>query len=154
MPGAIKHLWSIDEAGRVRLTPNALQAAAWESKRRFTFMIAGTQAGKTSFGPWWLFREIYQQPDAQLNEGGDWVVVTSTFDLFKLKMLPEIQGVFEDVLKMGRYWAGDRILELIDPRTQKFWASRSNDRMWGRIILRSAHAEGGLEASTARGALL
>jgi hypothetical protein len=71
-----------------------------------------------------------------------------------LKMLPEIRYVFEDICKWGRYWAGDKILELSDPHTGKFLAKRSDDPMWARIILRSANAEGGLESATAKAAWL
>jgi hypothetical protein len=68
-------------------------------------------------------------------------------------MLPSLREVFEDVTGCGRYWSGDRVIELADPYGQ-FLARRSTDPMWGRVILRSAEAEGGLESSTARGAWL
>jgi hypothetical protein len=62
--------------------------------------------------------------------------------------------VFEQILGVGRFWAGDRILELKDPASGEFRAKKSTDPMWGRIILRSADSLGGLEASTARSAWL
>lgn len=133
---------------RVRLRFHRGQRAAWDSRRRFVFMIAGTQSGKTAFGPWWLWREI------QRNGGGDYLAVTSSYDLFKLKMLPETRRVFEETLGIGRYWAGERIIELIDPRSGKFLAKRADDPMWGRVILRSAQSEGGLESATALAAWL
>jgi hypothetical protein len=111
-------------------------------------MIAGSQGGKTVFGPWWLNREI------QRRGGGDYIAVTSTYDLFKLKMLPEIRNVFEHVLRIGRYWAGDKVLELANPETGRFEAKRADDPMWGRIILRSAQAPSGLESATAKAAWL
>jgi len=110
--------------------------------------VAGTQGGKTSFGPWWLWREI------EWRGSGDYIAVTATFDLFKLKMLPEIRTVFEHVLKIGRYWAGDGVIEIRNPQTGKFEAKRASDPMWARIILRSAAAGGGLESATAKGAWL
>jgi hypothetical protein len=58
-----------------------------------------------------------------------------------------------DKLGSGRYWSGDRIIELADT-AGRFWARRSDDRMWGRIILRSAESGGGLESTTARAAWL
>jgi hypothetical protein len=130
------------------------QWRAWESDRRFVFVLAGTQGGKTSFGPWWLQREIYGD-DTRAGMGqGDYLAVTESFDLFKLKLLPEMRDVFETITGMGRYWAGDKIIELRDPESGKFLAQSSSDRMWGRIILRSASAEGGLESSTAKAAWL
>jgi len=82
------------------------------------------------------------------------LAVTATYDLFKLKMLPSILEVFEHTLGTGRFWAGDRVLELRDPKTNEFWAKKSTDPMWGRIILRSADSLGGLESATARSAWL
>jgi hypothetical protein len=146
------NLWTINETGEVDLSFHPGQWRAWNSVSRFPFVIAGTQGGKTSFGPWWLLREIYD-PDVGRG-GGDYLAVTASYDLFKLKMLPELRTVFESVQNVGRYWAGDKVLELRDPATGQFHANRSDDPMWGRIILRSAQAGGGLEASTAKGAWL
>ena len=124
------------------------QEWAWESERRITAMIAGSQGGKTGFGPWWLAREIERRGQ------GDHLAVTATYDLFKLKMLPALLRVHEGILGLGRYWAGDRLIELAEPLTGRFWANKSTDPMWGRIILRSADALGGLESATAKSAWL
>lgn len=111
-------------------------------------MIAGSQGGKTSFGPWWLFDEILNR------NGGDYIAVTSSYDLFKLKMLPSMLAVFEQILGIGRLWTGDKVIEILNPYTKEFQANKSSDPMWGRIILRSADALSGLESATARGAWL
>ncbi len=108
------------------------QLRAWDSERRFVFVIAGTQSGKTSWGPFWLRREIDKRGP------GDFLAVTATYDLFKLKMLPEMQRVFCDLMQWGRYGASERVIESYDKRS--------------RIILRSADAEGGLESATAKAA--
>lgn len=120
----------------VTLHLHAGQTAAWNSERRFLFVIAGTQSGKTSFGPWWLHREIMRKG------AGDYLAVTATYDLFKLKMLPEMIRVFEGFLgEQGWRWvASDRLL--------------ISDKLKVRIILRSAEAEGGLESTTANAAWL
>jgi hypothetical protein len=65
------------------MTPHAGQWEAWESKRRFVAMLSGTQGGKTSLEPLWLHREM---TDCGV---GDYLAVTATFPLLKLKMLPE-----------------------------------------------------------------
>lgn len=57
-------------------------------------------------------------------------------------------------MDLGRYWAGDKIIELKSPETGEFQASRAGDPMWGRIILRSAASKGGLESATAKAAIL
>lgn len=154
----VPSLWQIDAAGQVSLNPHRGQARIWACPARFVAMVAGSQSGKTVLGPWWLHREIYGgelRPGVPL-EGrgaGDYLAVTSSYDLFKLKMLPEIQNVFCNVLECGRYWAGLGVMELKDPDPKRgFWAKSSMDAMWGRIILRSANAEGGLESATAKAA--
>ncbi len=145
-------LWTV-ENGRVRLKPHSGQERAWKSRRRFVMVLAGTQGGKTSFGPWWLDREIQRTADPN-GETNDYLAVTASFDLFKLKMLPELRTVFEHTLQIGRYWSGDRVIELMDPATGEYWAKRADDPMWGRIVLRSAASDGGLESLTGRAAWL
>ena len=148
MPGTAQTIYSIDKDGSLDLWLHEGQQAAWDSTSRFTFVLAGTQSGKTSYGPWHLVKWINEYG------AGDYLAVTATFDLFKLKLLPELQRVFEHILGIGRYWAGDRIMELKNPATGKFEANRSTDPMWGRIILRSAESGSGLESSSALAAWL
>lgn len=125
------------------------QNLAWDSEQRFVVLSAGSQGGKTVFGPKWLLREIYHPVFGR--GSGDYLAVTATFDLFKIKMLPAILNVFSNIYQVGRYWSGDRIIELRDPVSGKFWAKKASDNMWGRIILRSADSPGGLESATAKG---
>lgn len=124
------------------------QDLAWDSKRRTVALIGGSQLGKTGFAPWWLWREI------QTRGSGDYLAVTSSFPLFNKKFLPSMLLVFNDILKVGRYWAGDKVIELADPETGEFKAQRFTDPMWGRIILLSAQSLGGLESATAKAAVL
>ncbi len=108
-------------------------------------------------GPWWLERAIRGGEEGWSGFGaGDYLAVTASYDLFKLKMLPEIRHVFENVLGIGRFWAGDKIIEIRNGglSTGEFLAHRQDDPMWARIILRSASAIGGLESSTAKAAWL
>lgn len=65
-----------------------------------------------------------------------------------------MRQVFEHILGIGRYWAGDKIIELRNPKTRQFEARRSDDPMYARIILRSAGSKGGLESATAKAAIL
>ena len=149
-------LYSIAD-GKLSLHLHPGQSRAWDSRRRFVFMLAGTQSGKTTFAPWWLAREVYGDllfPGPEGRGKGDYLAATSSYDLFKLRFLPAMLEVFEGVLGLGRYWSGDRVIELKDPDKDKFWAKRASDPMWGRVILRSASAGGGLEAATAKAAVL
>ena len=121
----------------VRLHLHPGQSKAWDASERFVAVISGAQSGKTGFGPWWLSREI------QRRGNGDYIAATATYDLFKLKMLPEMKSVF--VRLMGWGWAAsDRIL--YSPGYDM-----DNPDKGSRIILRSAEAEGGLESATAKG---
>lgn len=124
------------------------QEWAYDSDARIVAMIAGAQSGKTGFGPRWLAKKIAQRG------GGDYYAVTASYDLFKLKMLPMFLEVFEQILDLGRFWSGDKIFELRNPSTGEYLAKKSTDPMWGRIILRSASAPGGLESGTGKAAWL
>jgi hypothetical protein len=73
--------------------------------------------------------------------------------LFKLKMLPEMRSVLVHTLRVARYWAQARVMEICNPQGQ-FLAQRADDEMWARVILRSAVAEGGLESASAQAAWL
>ena len=130
------------------------QAKAWNSRKRFVFVLAGTQGGKTSWGPWWLWREIYGCGDYAGRGAGDYLGVTASYDLFKLKMLPVLRETFEHALDLGRYWSSTKIIELRPNRNVPFTARRVDDAMWARIILRSCESSGGLESSTAKAAWL
>lgn len=142
-------LYQLDQQEHtIQLNLHDGQMRAWNSDKRFVFMIAGTQGGKTSFLPWLEARARL------IDAAGDSLMVTSSYDLFKLKFLPEVLNVFEHILEIGRYWLSDRVIELRDPETGKYWANRSQDKMYGRIILRSASAGGGLESATAKRAIL
>lgn len=125
------------------------QRRAWDSTKRFVGMLAGTQGGKTVLVPPWLHREIGREG------AGDYLAVTANYDLFKLKLLPELLDYFERRLPIGRYWAQDRIIEIAeDLAPLRFLAKTKDDPMWARIILRSAEAEAGLEAATCKAAAL
>jgi len=85
------------DTAKMRLNFHKGQWQAWLSLLRFILVLAGTQGGKTSFGPHWLYREISEQGP------GDYIVVTPTFQLLELKALPEFKKVFEHTLRVGRY---------------------------------------------------
>jgi hypothetical protein len=132
---ATPELYQIN-TGTLRFTLHPGQAKAWRSDRRFVFVIAGTQSGKTSFVPIWLDREIERAGH------GDYLAATATYDLFKLKFLPEMRRFFVDM--MG--WQEDK-------SDRVFWREYK-PRMFDRIILRSASSEGGLESATVKAAVL
>lgn len=88
---------SEDGKPKLRFHPHAGQWRAYESDKRFVLVLAGTQGGKTSFGPLWLWKEIK-------NRGpGDYLVVTPTYPLMELKALPEFLSLFKRRLNVGEY---------------------------------------------------
>lgn len=125
----------IEKDGKLvqRLNMHEGQLRAWASEARVVIVVAGTQSGKTIFGPHWLAREISRRGE------GDYLAVTATYDLFRLKMLPALLEVFRD-MRGWKYSPSDRLIQSPDAKT--------------RIILRSAEAEGGLESATAKAAWL
>lgn len=144
------NLWTIQNE-QLQLNFHTGQLKAWDSTKRFIFVLAGTQSGKTSFLPFILYKWILETASPEGNN--DYIATTANYDLFKLKFLPEMRQIFEYLLGWGRYWAGERIIELKDPK-RGFWAKRADDPMWGRIILRSAASPAGLESATAKAAIL
>ena len=133
----------VDNKVQVDFSDHPGQTKAWDSQVRFVFIIAGTQSGKTTFGPWWLLREM------ERGGGGDYLAVTANYDLFKLKMLPEMRKVYEQMFGWN-YGASDRVFT--STKTVSREASPTKSEM--RIILRSANAEGGLESSSGQAAWL
>lgn len=111
------------------------QTRAHDSAKRFVFIIAGTQSGKTSYLPIWLHREIEKQGR------GDYLAVTATYDLLKMKFMPELQNYFCHLFG----WQ--------ENKSERTLWRQDKPRMFTRIICRSADAEGGLESASAKGAL-
>lgn len=150
----MKPFVELSESGKAVVNFHDGQLKAWESDKRFIFVLAGKQSGKTCFGPWWLWREI------QRNGPGDYLAVTANYPLFNRKMLPELLRVFERTLKIGRYWGSINAIELKNPETGRFEAKNAVDPdMYARILLASANAGKGkdtgvaaLEAATANAA--
>lgn len=113
-------LYTITDDGRMTLKPHPGQFRAMMSEKRFVFILAGTQGGKTSLGPHWLRREIAAQGP------GDYIAVTATFPLLRLKMLPEFLRVFRDELRLGTWHAGDHVFTLHDGETRVIFGSATN----------------------------
>lgn len=134
-------LWEVKD-GRIHLYPHPGQARAWRSPRRFVWMIAGTQGGKTSLGPPWLHREIARRG------AGDYLAVTSTFPLLKLKMLPEFLRYFGHTLRLGDWHGSDKVFAFRDGVP----AEDGTPLDGTRVIFGSATNPESLESATAKGA--
>lgn len=93
----VQDLVEITADGRMILHFHPGQLRAWDSTAQITAIIAGSQSGKTVFGPAWLYREIVRCGP------GDYLVASPTFALMELKVLPEFKRLFEETLQLGKY---------------------------------------------------
>lgn len=127
------------------------QQWAWESQARFVAITAGTQSGKTSFAPLWLWREM------QLKGPGDYLFVTPTFPLLELKALPEFLRVFKSGFHFGYYLASPRRVFVFTPAGCRHLFGDSYDERKDpetRVIFGYATDPESLESATAKAAVL
>lgn len=95
---------------------HAGQWRALQSRKRYIVVLAGTQSGKTSFGPHWLLQEMIDKG------AGDYLVVTPTFPLLEVKALPEFRRLFETQLQLGRYQSSPvRFFRLSPDGERRLW---------------------------------
>lgn len=130
---------------KLKLHFHSGQQRAWNSKARFVVMLAGTQGGKTSFGPHWLYREI------QRCGAGDYMVVTPTFPLLDTAALPLFLTLFSKLLHLGRF--------VSSPRPKFIFSENGSRRTFGadwdgrtetRVLFGYAADSESLEAATAK----
>jgi len=124
--------------GKLRLFFHAGQTKAWKSVARFPCMFSGTQGGKTSFGPFWLKREIDRCGP------GDYLAVTATFKLLELKMQSEFLKVFIGLFNLGT-WSDSR-------KVFTYWPVVNQPIT--RVIFASAANPESIESATANAAWL
>ncbi len=120
---------------------------AWKSQKRFVTVLAGTQSGKTEFGPPWLHREIAKCGP------GDYLAVGPTYPLLSLKVIPAFLRLFKTILNLGEFVASP---------IRKFTFSPDGERRtFGRVSDEGTHVYFGhatdpdaLESATAKAAWL
>lgn len=131
---------------RVKFKPHAGQIKAFDSAKRVVAVLSGTQGGKTSFGPIWLHREIQQAGP------GDYMVVTPTYPLLKLKALPEFLRFFMDTLSLGEYKAADK--QFIVSKAGEVALFGEEQKAQTRVLFGYAAEPESLESATAKAAWL
>lgn len=122
------------------------QWQAWDSTARFVVVLAGTQGGKTSFGPHWLLREIQQQGP------GDYLIVTPTYPLLNLKALPEFSRIFSQLMRLGEYRKADRVFQFDAIGERRLWGKEQEQET--RVLFGHAQDPESLESATAKAAWL
>lgn len=138
-------LYTVDPAaGKLTFAPHSGQWRAWNSKKRFVIILAGTQSGKTAFGPVWMYKEIQAQGP------GDYMVVTPTFPLLNLKALPEFQRYFDRTLDLGRFYTQSRKFEFSDDGSKRTFGDRYDPEIPTNVIFGYAAEPESLESATAK----
>ena len=125
-------LWTIRN-GLLDYNLHVGQELAYYAPERFVWLVAGTQGGKTSFGPIWLLKTMDELGV------GDYLAVTANYPLLELKMKPEFLLLFETTLGLGE-WRESR---------RTFYCSNGS-----RVIFGSAQKPESLESATAKAAWL
>jgi hypothetical protein len=90
-------IYGLTEDGVLEVRLHEGQLEAWNAPERFVLVLAGTQGGKTSFGPLWLYREIKERGP------GEYCIVAPTFQLMETKALTEFKLLFQETLGLGQY---------------------------------------------------
>ncbi len=122
------------------------QRKAWASTARVVAVIAGTRAGKTSWGACWLHREIW-------NVGpGDYLVAAPSYPLLDKGVIPEVESLFERILQLGKLKRSPFKFEFSEAACLRLWG-KVPDRQ-PRIIFGHADDPDSLEAMTAKAAWL
>ncbi len=145
----VRDLVEIDAHGCLHLHPHRGQARAYISQRRFVLMLAGTQSGKTTFGPHWLYREIERCGQ------GDYLVVAPTYPLLDLKALPAFLALFGRYLNLGQYVTTPSRKFIFDPAAEReLFGQRYDQNKSTRVIFGYATEPESLESSTINAAWL
>lgn len=139
-------LFTVTPQGKIRQHFHRGQWRAWQSERRIVAVIAGTQSGKTTFGPHWMYREIQQRGP------GDYMVVTPTFPLLELKALPEFNRLFEETLNVGKYKANPSKVFTFSPQGQQRTFGNSGRDCRTNVFFGYAADPDSLESATAKAA--
>jgi hypothetical protein len=121
---------------------HAGQLEAWACCKRIVAVISGTQGGKSTFGPWWLLREM------QRKGPGDYCIVGPTLELLKKKALPEMERIFESELKLGKYKQADRLFVCSQQGLRKLFGRTDQPC---KIYVGYATKSDSLEAATYKG---
>lgn len=141
-------LYEITPAGKLRYYYHKGQFAAWGAEERIVAILAGSQGGKTSFGPPWMLREI------QRRGPGDYLVVTPTYPLLSKKLLPEFKRLFEVYLQLGSYRGSPDRQFTLSTEGQRRLFGASGPEYETTVFFGHAADPDSLESATAKAAWL
>lgn len=136
------------DGGRLAFAYHPGQRRVMESNKRFVLMLAGTQSGKTSLGPWWLLREMIRRG------AGDYLVATPTFTLLELKALVEFKRLFIERLQLGQYKGSPSRQFILSPRGEEVLFGQAGQAQQTRVLFGHAQDPESLESATIKAAVL
>lgn len=96
------------------------QMAVMQSKARQILALAGVQSGKTAVAVDWMEREIQERGP------GDYLMVSATYPLMNLRLLPDFLEVFRHVEPAGKYRDTDKVFEFPDGKTRVIFGTATN----------------------------
>jgi hypothetical protein len=120
--------------------------ASW-SDAPVTLVLAGSQAGKTVIGPWWLVRQM------QRYGPGDYIVAGPELTLLRKKVIPELKRVLDDTLGVGEFVGSPDPRFTISGRGESFLFG-GRQRVKSTIWLGHGDDPDSLESMTAKAAWL
>ena len=110
-----------------------------------------SQAGKTTFGPHWLDREI------RTCGPGDYLIGTSTFPLLDRKLLPEFLYVFQDLFHYGTYNDNKKVFTFFNKKTVRNktdYILFPDSDVETKVFIGSAQNPESMESATVKGVWL
>lgn len=106
--------------GELRHHMHPGQIAVMKSTAREILALAGVQSGKSSVAVDWMAREITHRGE------GDYLMVSATYPLMNLKLLPDFLDVFQHMLHLGRYHDSDKVFEFSESKTRVIFGTATN----------------------------
>ena len=121
--------------GEMRHNMHYGQIAVMKSKAREILALSGVQSGKTSVGVDWMDREIQDKGE------GDYLMVSATYPLMQLKLLPEFLDVFEHMEHKGRWREADKVFEFTRGKTRVIFGTATNPESLESATAKAAVAD-------------
>lgn len=134
--------WVEDGTLHLDFSRHAGQVRAWDSEKRIVAVLAGSQGGKTVFGPPWLWREMTRRGP------GDYMVASPTYKLMQRKLLPTFKRFFEDLMELGTYRASEDRFLVSDRGAAALWGEVPDIET--NVFFGHAQNSDSLESATAK----
>jgi len=123
------------------------QSEAWRAEERIVAIVAGSQAGKTTFGPLWLQREMSRMGP------GAYLVAAPTDPLLQVKLIPAFKELFVDHGQIGVFMGSPRPHFIVTPQGERrLWGKEQSERTI--VYFGYAAKPDSLESMTAKAAWL